>query len=158
MSARRTVFGSAPPSPAVPPLGMERRRSERVETVIKATVRQAGLQDASPIKAKAVDISDGGVSLLARRNLPLGSRVLLDMECELPLRVHLGFDADSLVIDGPMHTHLVRVAGVVVRAQRAPGRRWQLGIQLCEENSRFDELQSVKYYVDHLREQDSWTI
>ncbi|MCW2926675.1 MAG: hypothetical protein JWM86_643, partial [Thermoleophilia bacterium] len=75
-----------------------------------------------------------------------------------PLRVHMGYDAHSLVIDGPMHTHLVRIAGNVARAVRLPNRLWEVGIEFCEDTTRFDELQLVQFYVDHLREQETWTI
>ncbi|MCW2925771.1 MAG: hypothetical protein JWM98_3175, partial [Thermoleophilia bacterium] len=41
------------------------------------------------------------------------------------------------------------------RSERRPARRWQVGVQLCHDTSRFDELQAVKYFVDHLREQET---
>jgi len=113
----------------------------------------AELPEESPANVRLVNISDNGVRLELRRRIPVGARVVLDLECELPLRVHLGFDADSLVVDGPMHMHLVRVAGSVVRSERQGPRMWHVGIELCPDSSRFDELQAVRYYVDHLREQ-----
>ena len=129
----------------------DRRRSTRLDVVIRATVRQAELDDASVARARAIDRSDSGARLMLRRRLPVGSRVVLDMECELPLRVHLGYEADSLVIDGPMHTHLVRIAGTVRRAERLPNRLWDVGIEFCPETTRFDELQVMQFYIDHLR-------
>lgn len=132
-------------------LRSDRRRTERLEVVIRATVRQADLEDGSLARARAIDLSDSGARLMLRRRLPVGARVVLDMECELPLRVHLGYDADSLVIDGPMHTHLVRIAGTVRRAQRLPNRLWEVGIEFCPDTTRFDELQVMQFYVDHLR-------
>lgn len=131
--------------------GPERRRTQRLDVVIRATVRQAELDTGSLARARAIDLSDSGARLLLRRRLPEGARVVLDLECELPLRVHLGYDADSLVIDGPMHTHLVRIAGTVRRSQRLPNRLWDVGIEFCPDTSRFDELQVMQFYIDHLR-------
>ena len=88
---------------------------------------------------------------MLRRRLPVGSRVVLDLECELPLRVHLGYDADSLVVDGPTHTHLVRIAGTVRRAERLPNRLWDVGVEFCPDTTRFDELQVMRFYIDHLK-------
>jgi hypothetical protein len=56
-----------------------------------------------------------------------------------------------------MHTHLVRIAGTVTRIERLPNRLFEVGIELCEDTTRFDELQVMKYYVDHLREQEDWS-
>jgi len=142
----------------VPVHGPERRRTRRIDSVIRATLRQAELDQASPSPARAVDISDTGVRLLLRRRSPVGSRVVLDLECELPLRVHLGYDADSLVVDGPMHTHVVRIAGTVARCVRRDPRLWEIGVEFCADTTRFDELQVMRLYVDHLREQDQWTV
>ncbi|MCW2926497.1 MAG: hypothetical protein JWM86_465, partial [Thermoleophilia bacterium] len=135
MAARRTGMENAPSGAAMP--GGDRRRASRIDSVIRATVRQAELNDAPVTTARAVDISDSGVRLLLRRQVPVGQRVVLDLECELPLRVHMGYDAHSLVIDGPMHTHLVRIAGNVARAVRLPNRLWEVGIEFCEDTTRF---------------------
>jgi len=141
--------------------GAERRRTRRIDSVIRATLRQAELDQSPPTPARAADISDSGVRLLLRRRAPVGSRVVLDMECELPLRVHLGYDADSLVVDGPMHTHMVRIAGTVARCERRAPRLWEIGVEFCPDTTRFDELQVMKFYVDHLheqeREQEQWS-
>jgi c-di-GMP-binding flagellar brake protein YcgR len=158
MSARRSGIGGVRSGAAVPPTGPDRRRTTRIDAVIRATVRQSDLPEPSVLRARVVDISDHGVRLLLRRLLPKDSRVVLDLECELPLRVHLGYDADALVVDGPMHTHVVRIAGTVTRAQRLPNRLWEVGVEFCPDTTRFEELQVMRFYVDHLREQDSWTI
>lgn len=149
MSARHTGTGgvSADASVARP----ERRRTARLDVMIRASVRQAELEDAPVVRARAIDLSDSGARLVLRRRLPVGSRVILDVECELPLRVHLGYDVDALVIDGPMHTHLVRIAGTIRRAERLPNRLWDVGIEFCPDTSRFDELQIMQFYIDHLR-------
>lgn len=156
MSARHTGIDGAATDPAVGER-RDRRRTQRLDVIIRATVRQADLEDPAPSRARAIDLSDGGARLLLRRRIPVGTRVILDMECELPLRVHLGYDADSLVVDGPMHTHLVRIAGTVRRGERLPNRLWDIGIQFCPETTRFDELQVMQFYIDHLRgERDSF--
>lgn len=152
MTARHSGLGGASSGAAVP--GMERRRAERIDAALRATVRLAELDDSLITRARIADISDQGVRLLVRRRLPVGARVLVDMECDLPLRVHLGYDAHSLVVDGPMHTHLVRIAGTVARLDRH-GRLYDVGIEFCEDTTRFDELQVLQFYVDHLREQVS---
>lgn len=146
------------PTGAAMPDRADRRRTQRIDAVIKSTVRLAELEDTSISRARVVDISDHGIRMLLRRRLPLGARVVVDMECELPLRVHLGYDAHSLVVDGPMHTHLVRIAGTVRRVERQENRLFEVGIEFCENTTRFDELQVVQFYVDHLREQEAWGI
>lgn len=157
MAARHS--GSGGVSAKADPQG-DRRRHERLSVVIRAAVRHAELEDQSVSRARAIDLSDTGARLLLRRRLPVGARVVLDFECELPLRVHLGYDADSLVIDGPIHTHLVRIAGTVRRAERRPNRLWDVGIEFCPETTRFDELQVMQFYLDHLKgergEDQSW--
>jgi len=132
---------------------------ERIDTVIRAVVR--GLDEAtgssSPTRAKVLDICDHGARLLVRRRMALGQPLEVDLECELPLRVHLGFDADSLVIDGPMHTHLVRVAARVVRVECTPKRSWDIGVEF-DANGSFHDLRAIQMYIDHLRETQSWAI
>ena len=137
--------------------GGDRRRTERIDAALRATVRLAELEDQLVTRARIVDISEVGVRVMLRRRLPVGARVLVDMECDLPLRVHLGYDAHSLVVDGPMHTHLVRIAGTVARSERR-GRLYDVGVEFCEDTTRFDELQVLQFYVDHLREQESWSV
>jgi c-di-GMP-binding flagellar brake protein YcgR len=139
--------------------GADRRRAGRIGAAIRATVHVAELTspELNASRARVRDISDVGIRLLLLRRLPVGARVTVDLECELPLRVHLGFDVHSLVVNGPMHTHLVRIAGTVTRIERLPNRLFEVGIELCEDTTRFDELQVMKYYVDHLREQEDWS-
>lgn len=154
MTARRSRYdGASLDEPLLGPA--DRRRTARIDAIIRATVRLADLDDLLITRARIVDVSDLGVRMLLRRRLPEGARVLVDMECELPLRVHLGYDAHSLVVDGPMHMHLVRIAGTVKRVERE-GRLFDVGIEFCDETTRFDELQVLQFYVDHLREQESW--
>jgi hypothetical protein len=136
--------------------GVDRRRAGRIGAKIRASVRLADLDGPRHSRARVLDISDVGVRVRTRRKFPVDARVLVDMECVLPLRVHLGYDAHSLVVDGPMHTHLVRIAGVVTRLTPLPGRQYEVGIEFCEDTTRFDELQLVQFYVDHLRERDTW--
>ncbi len=99
MTARRSGIGGASPGAAMPGRA-DRRRTGRIDAVVRATVRLADLDDQPVSRARVVDISDLGVRLMLRRRLPVGARVLVDMECDLPLRVHLGYDAHSLVVDG----------------------------------------------------------
>jgi c-di-GMP-binding flagellar brake protein YcgR len=155
MTARRSGIGGASQGAAFPDRS-DRRRTERIDAVVRSTVRLAELEDQLITRARVVDISDMGVRMLLRRRLPVGARVLVDMECELPLRVHLGYDAHSLVVDGPMHMHLVRIAGTVTRLERRGGM-YEVGIEFCEDTTRFDELQVLQFYVDHLREQEAWS-
>jgi hypothetical protein len=138
--------------------GDERRRASRIEAVLRASLRLADLEDGTISRGRVRDLSSKGARLVLRRHVPVAARVVLDMECELPLRVHLGYDADSLVVDGPMHTHVVRIAGTVSRSVRLPNRLCEVGVEFCEDTSRFDELQVLRSYLDHLREreQESW--
>jgi c-di-GMP-binding flagellar brake protein YcgR len=147
--------------PPVAPLpdwpGDDRRRAGRVGSVIRAMVRSAAATDCIPVRARAVDISEHGAKLLLRRRFEVGDRVSIDLECELPLRVHLGFAADSLVIDGPMHTHLVRLEARVVRSRRASERLWDVGVEFCSETPVNDR-HVVNGYVEHLRDNEAWAI
>lgn len=156
MVARRTAFRGMQRD-AAPWVGADRRRTERVEAMIRAVVRPTVLGDERMLTARAVDIGDNGLRLSLPRRMQVGTEVTIDLECELPLRVHLGYDAHSLVVDGPMYTHLVRVVGIVRRVERRGPRRWDVGIEISPGSTRFDELQVIRCYVDHLREQEAWS-
>lgn len=153
MTAWRAGRGSATLGEPTP-TARERRRTERMDAQVRATVRSLAV-DASPARARTVDISEHGARLLMRRQLQPGERVEVDLECELPLRVHMGFDADSLVIDGPMHTHLVRIEARVARCMRRNDRMWDVGIEF-DSNAPWHDRQMVQTYVDHLREYTTW--
>jgi hypothetical protein len=73
------------------------------------------------------------------------------------MRVHLGFDADALVIDGPMHTHLVRVEATVRQVQRIGPRLLRIGVAF-DHASALDDYQLIAHFVDHLRERAGWAI
>lgn len=151
MAARNTGgIGSTPFGPSPLPRG-DRRSSERLDVLLRATLRLADLEESTVSRARAIDLSGNGARLTLRRRMPVGARVIVDLECELPLRVHLGYDADSLVVDGPMLTHMVRIAGTVRRADRLPNRLWEIGVEFCPDTTRFDELQAMRFYLDHLR-------
>ncbi|MCW2960164.1 MAG: hypothetical protein JWM25_1462 [Thermoleophilia bacterium] len=93
--------------------------------------------------------------MVLREGIEVGERIDLDLECEVPLRVHLGFDVDSLVIDGPMHTHLVSVSATAVRTNHLSKRLWAIGLEFDDDTS-FEDRQFLQNYVDHLRELESW--
>ncbi len=137
--------------------GVDRRRTKRIDATLRASLRLAGVESGAVSRGRVTDVSDLGVRMVLRRRMPVGARVVVDMECELPLRVHLGYDAHSLVVDGPVHTHLVRIAGTVTRVERQPNRLFEIGIEFCEDTTRFDELQVMQFYVEHLRERESWS-
>lgn len=157
MGARGSGIGGRRDGAAVPEPA-ERRQAGRIDAAIRATVHCSELAGTFLAAGRVVDISGVGVRILTRRRLVEGSKVDVDIECEVPLRVHLGFDAHSLVVDGPMHTHLARVAGVVTRAVRrdGSGRVWEVGIEFLDDLSGFGELQHVQFFVEHLREQEAW--
>ena len=147
-----------------PPLGVvlnwnedERRRTDRVRSQIRATVRGFDGADGVPTKARAIDMSEHGAKLLLRRRFDTGARVTVDLECELPLRVHLGYDADSLVIDGPMHTHLVRIEARVVRCQRASDRLWDIGVEF-HASTPAHERHVIYSFVEHLRDGEAYSL
>ncbi len=138
--------------------GNERRQAARIEAVLGASVRLADLDDGRVARGRVRDLSDHGACIVMRRHLPVGSLVQVDLECEMPLRVHLGYDMDSLVVDGPMHTHVVRIAGVVSRIVRLPNRHCELGIRFSPQSCRFDELQALQVFVDNIRENDAFAV
>lgn len=152
MTARRSHDDGAWSVPL--PTGAERRSRRRMDSVIRTTVR-VPLSDVAPMRARSIDLCEDGARLLVRRRLSEGMGIEVDMECELPLRVHLGFDIDSLVIDGPMHTHLVRLRAEVVRCTRRDDRMYEVGIRFVEDGAWHD-LQVMQSYVDHLREYEAW--
>lgn len=151
MTARRLHTDGAWSAPLPP--GSERRRRQRIDSVIRATVR-APHSDTAPLRARAIDLCEHGARLLVRRRLAEEVPLELDLECELPLRVHLGYDIDSLVIDGPMHTHLVRLRARVVRCTRREDRMYEVGVEFVDDGAWHD-LQIVQSYVDHLREYET---
>jgi c-di-GMP-binding flagellar brake protein YcgR len=154
----RYVDAQGPPLGAAPNWDAdERRRSSRVDATIRATVRSSDGADGVPTRARAVDISEYGAKLMLRRRYETGSRVTVDLECELPLRVHLGYDADSLVIDGPMHTHMVRLEARVVRCIRASDRLWDVGLEF-HADTPIHERHVVHGFVEHLRDNEAWMI
>lgn len=114
----------------------------------------------STIDAQVVDLSDRGICLRTQRMLAVGTRVHVDLECQVPIRVHMGFDPDALIIDGPMHTHLVRVTGTIVRASSDGPRSggWRIGVQVCPQQTNVEELETMRSYVEFLREQLTWTL
>lgn len=134
--------------------GLDRRRSERVDVRVTATVHLAGPPRRGTLRADVLDLSDDGCCVRAPAVLPVGTPVEVDLECQVPVRVRLGFDPDALVVDGPMHTHLVSIAGRVVRVDPTSGRNgWRIGIALNVEGTRQDELETMCSYVDFLHEQ-----
>lgn len=143
---------AAAPSPYAG--GVERRRRPRVDSIVRALVRSPG-SDTAPHRARAVDLCEDGARVLLRRRLVVGAPIEIDLECEMPLHLHLGFDADSLVIDGPMHTHLVRLRAEVVRCERRADRLYETGI-LFSDDGAWHDLQVVASYIGHLREYESW--
>jgi hypothetical protein len=134
--------------------GVERRRRPRVDSIVRALVRSPG-SDTAPHRARAVDLCEDGARLLLRRRLAVGVSVEVDLECEMPLHVHLGYDADSLVIDGPMHTHVVRLRAEVVRSERRNDRLYETGVHFTDD-AAWHDLQVVASYIAHLREYESW--
>lgn len=120
--------------------------------MIHTSVRHGGQ---APVRARVVDICDHGARVVLRSGIGVGERVDLDLECEVPLRVHLGFGVDSLVIDGPMHMHLVSVSATAVRSSLISKRRWAVGLEFNDDAS-FEDRQFLQHYVDHLHELESW--
>lgn len=134
--------------------GVERRRRPRVDSIVRAVVRSPGSANA-PHRARAVDLCEDGARILLRRRLAIGAPIEIDLECELPLHLHLGYDADSLVVDGPMHTHLVRLHATAIRCERRSDKLYETGIRFTDQ-AAWHDMQVVASYVSHLREYESW--
>jgi hypothetical protein len=135
----------------------ERRRDPRSDAALRARVRMPDPDAPVSARARVLDISGSGVRLQLRRRLPVGARVVVDLECELPIRVHLGFDAHSLVVDGPMHSHTVGIDGTIVRSRELAGRRYDVGIEFHPKETRPEDRLVVQSYVDHLRDRGAWS-
>lgn len=135
----------------------DRRRARRIESACRSTMRQEGAPEVSR-SVRVLDIAERGLRVGLRGTPPaLGERVVVELECEVPLRVHLGFDTDALIIDGPLHAHVVRFEGRVIRIDLGRSGRHQLGIEIVPECDP-DVRAILRSYVDHLSAQDSWAV
>jgi hypothetical protein len=105
------------------------------------------------LPVEVADLGELGACIRSDHPFPLSADVALELSCDLPLRVHLGYDLDALVVDGPMHTHLVRVHGRIARCEPAPSARggWLIGVALCGTRSFCDDLDTLRSFVDVLR-------
>ena len=133
------------------PFPMERRRGERFAASLPTECRL--LLDGSLVHARACDLSDRGLRLTSRRKLPVGALVEVDLEVFMPVQLRLGFDLDSLVVDGPPMSHFARLRGVVRRCERRPDRRWTVGVELASDVDEFSS-HVIETYLDHLRMRD----
>lgn len=135
-------------------LDLDRRRSDRLATSLRACLRRDDVSSHTA-SVDVLDISHSGLRIKTEREHFIGSKVLVDLECEVPLQVHLGFDVDSLVVNGPMYRQLVQVAGYVTHAEADLASNWNLGISFCEQESDPLELEQIYTYIDYLLDQDS---
>lgn len=129
----------------------DRRRSDRFQTRVAVTYRPGiGMPFG---RSRTVDIAEGGMCLRTRQRLPLGHHLELDVEVVMPMRVHLGFDADALVIDGPPVIHSARLSGVVRRCTTTRGGYHDVGIEL-DDSCDLEEVRVLQMYCDTLRDAD----
>lgn len=137
-------------------LWVERRGGRRVFANLHIELRMAGGQ---AVRASVVDLGPNGLGLHTRRKLQIGQTLDVEVVCELPLRVHLGFDMHALVIDGPTFVHSARLAMRIVRvepdAERGSGYR--VGLEVCDSASRADR-RGWDIFLDHVRDHEAGTI
>ena len=130
----------------------ERRSVERVPAELRVAVRrEPGLR---PVTARVVDVGEHGIGLRAHGRFRAGERVELDLEAEVPLRVHLGFDLEALVIDGPLRAHTMAVHGTITRCRPHGDRTWDVGVAFDLDGDR-DACEQVRCFLEHLRG-DGW--
>lgn len=124
----------------------ERRASDRFAADVPVLVL-AG--DELVLDARSWDLGERGASVKLPRTLQVGTRVRCELEVIMPVKVHLGFDFDALVIEGPNMSHFVRIDAVVRRAQPDPDGGWLLGLEFdpeCDE----DTTDVLDAYLAHL--------
>lgn len=133
------------------PFPMERRRGDRFAASLPVECHL--VLDGTVVHARACDLGERGLKLRSRRKMPVGSVVDVDLELFMPVQVRLGFDLDSLVIDGPPTSHFARLRAVVRRCERRSDRRWIVGLELLPEGDPLSH-QVMETYLDHLRMRD----
>jgi hypothetical protein len=136
--------------PDVPlPLRAERRRTPREEAFVAVTWRP-GI--GSPLgRCTTTDASERGLCLHTGHRFPIGHELDLDVEVYLPLRVHLGYTVDALVIDGPEVTHSARLRARVQRCESVGDGTWETGVEFLAGNDP-SELRVIDLFLEHLRE------
>lgn len=130
---------------------LDRRRSERVACRLPVFVRRTGALDAEA--GHALDVTPYGLRIHVAGMRPrIGERLMLELECEVPVPVHLGFDLDALVIDGPLLTHVAAVPVRVVRCDDAGDglEGWDLGLEVGLDADP-EERHMLQVFVEHLQ-------
>lgn len=130
---------------------MERRRGERFASSLPTQSRL--LLDGTAVHARACDLSDRGLRLTSRRKLAVGSLLEVDLEVCMPVQLRLGYDLDSLVVDGPPASHFAQLRGIVRRCERRHDRRWTVGLEFAPDIDEFS-MHVIETYLDHLRMRD----
>lgn len=137
-------------------LWVERRAGRRVIANLRIELRMAG---GEAVRASVVDLSPNGLGLHTRRKLEIGHILDVEVVCELPLRVHLGFDMHALVVDGPMFVHSARVPMTICRAEpdAEKGSGYRVGLELCDDAPRADR-RGWDIFLDHVRDHEAGTL
>jgi hypothetical protein len=124
----------------------ERRASDRFLTDVPVLVLTG---DDLTLDARSWDLGERGASVRLPRTLQVGSRVRVELEVIMPVKVHLGFDFDALVIEGPQMSHFVRIDAVVRRTEPVAGGGWLVGLEFdvtgCE-----DAIEVLDNYLAHV--------
>jgi hypothetical protein len=126
----------------------ERRGGERFAAEVPVLVL-AG--DDLILDARSWNLGERGACVHLPRTLQVGSVIRIELEVIMPVKVHLGFDFDALVIDGPQMSHFIRVDAVVRRADPHPDGGWLLGIEFDVDPSD-DACDILDDYLAHLHQ------
>lgn len=126
----------------------ERRRSERFVAMAPIALHRRGDRQR---RGRTFDIAERGVLVNVRAPVEPGTHLNVQIEVDIPMRVRLGFAADSLVIDGPSVSHLACVPGLVRRCTACHDGTWELGIEFADGGDAEDR-RIVETYLDHLRD------
>lgn len=127
----------------------DRRRSMRYAADVPVNV--TGHASHAPGITRSSDLCDEGMCLRTRAPIPTGTDLELEVEVIMPTKVCLGFDVDSLIIDGPSVSHFARLKAVVRRCREVEENVWELGVEFLDRDDP-ETARVIGLYLDHLRD------
>ena len=100
---------------------------------------------------RTADLAERGMRVRTSQGVELGSRLEFEIEVIMPTKVCLGFEVDSLIIDGPSVSHFARLPGVVRRCEPTPDGHFDIGVEFVKTGDPETE-RVVDLYLEHLRD------
>lgn len=100
--------------------------------------------------AFAGEIAERGLGTTTTRDYPVGAHVRIEIEAIMPTRIYLGFEMDSLMVDGPDVSYFADVYGTVRRCMPLDDGTFDTGIEI-RSDSAVEHLQVLDLYIQHLQ-------